>query len=246
MYYYLVAIYLALLFLTTSLTVFLPVAILIRVTTWWFDRRLSILHAFTCFWTSFYVWMSPLWKFYITGIEYIDRKKAYVMVCNHQSLLDILIIYKTFLNFKWVGKSSLFKVPIIGWNLWFNNYIQIKRSSTASQRKMLKKCAQNIQRGSSLMIFPEGTRSRKGELRKFKEGAFLIALQQKTDIVPMVLDDSYKALPENGIIPKNKQKCKLHILPPVPYENFKDMDVKQLSEHIRSIIAAELERMRND
>jgi 1-acyl-sn-glycerol-3-phosphate acyltransferase len=83
-------------------------------------------------------------------------------------------------------------------------------------------------------------------LRPFKEGAFLIALQQKTDIVPMVIDDSYKALPEKGIMPRRKQHVKMHILPPVTYETFKDMRVRNLSEHIHSIIAAELERMRTE
>ena len=243
MYYYFVAVYLVSLFLVTS-AVFLPVAVILRFTTFWFDRRLAILHAFTCFWASCYSWLSPLWKFVITGRENVDRKKAYVIACNHQSFLDILIIFRIFLHFKWVAKSSLFRFPIIGWNMWLNRHIKIERSSTKSQRKMLKQCANAIQNGSSLLIFPEGTRSRRGELRKFKEGAFLIALQQKTDIVPMVIDDSYKALPEDGIMPRNKQKVFLNILPPVPYETFKDMEVRQVSEHIHSIIAAELERMR--
>ena len=94
------------------------------------------------------------------------------------------------------------------------------------------------------MIFPEGTRSRNGELRAFKEGAFLIALQQKTDILPIVIDGSYKALPEKGFFPNKKQRIYLHILPPVPYETFKHIGVRQLSEHIHAIIAAELAKMR--
>jgi len=167
------------------------------------------------------------------------------MVCNHQSMLDIPIIYRIFLHFKWIAKASLFKVPVIGWNLWLNRSIRIERNNTKSQRKMLRQCIENIKRGSSVMIFPEGTRSRNGELRAFKEGAFFIALKQKTDIVPMVLDNSYKALPEKGIIPKRKQDVSLNILPPVPYETFKDMSIRQLSEHIHTIISGELKRMRS-
>jgi 1-acyl-sn-glycerol-3-phosphate acyltransferase len=244
LYYYLVSVYLILVFVVTSL-VFLPIAIFLRVFTGWFDRRLAILHMFSCFWGSCYSWLSPIWSITITGRENIDRKKAYVMACNHQSMLDILIIYRIFLHFKWVAKASLFKIPIIGWNMWLNRYVKIERSSMKSQRKMLKQCAENIRNGSSVMIFPEGTRSRNGELRPFKEGAFLIALQQKTDIVPMVLDGSAKALPEKGFIPRRSQKVCLHILPPVRYETIKDMGVRQVSEHIRSIVAAELVRIRN-
>jgi len=244
MYYYLVAIYFGILFIAVSL-VFFPLALLLRLTTFWIDRRLSILHILSSCWASCYTWLSPLWSVAITGRENIDRKKAYMMVSNHQSMLDILIIYRIFVHFKWVAKSSLFKVPIIGWNLWLNRCIKIERSSTKSQRKMFRECIENIKRGSSVMIFPEGTRSRNGELRAFREGAFLIALKQKTDIVPMVLDNSYKALPEKGFIPKRKQDVCLHILQPVAYETFKNMNVRQLSEHIHSIIACELERIRH-
>ena len=247
MYYYFVAVYLVTLFIVTSFVYFLPVAIILRLTTWWFDRRLAILHAHTCLWTSCYVWLSPLWKITIKGRENVDRKKAYVLVGNHQSMLDILIVFRTFIHFKWVSKASMFRFPIIGWNMWLNGYIWIDRSSKVqSQRKMLRECAKNLQRGSSVLIFPEGTRSRNGELRPFKEGAFLIALQQKTDILPMVIDDSYKALPEKGIMPRRKQSAKMHILKPVPYESFKNMRVRELSDYIHSIIEAELTRMREE
>ena len=241
--YYLVSIYHIILFVTTSL-VYFPLAVLVRVSTGWFDRRLVILHLLSSVWASCYTWLSPIWSVTITGRENVDRKKAYVMACNHQSILDIPVIYRTFLHFKWVSKASLFKIPFIGWNLWLNRHIKLTRSSTKSQRKMLKLCAKNIQNGSSVMIFPEGTRSRNGELRNFKEGAFLIALQQKTDIVPMVVDGSYKALPEKGFFPHHRQNLRLHILTPVPYETIKNMGVRQVSEYIRGIIADELARMR--
>ncbi len=243
MYYYFVAVYLVLLFLITS-SVYLPIAVLIRVLTGWFDRRLAILHMFACFWGSCYTWLSPLWRVDIKGRENVDRKKAYVMVSNHQSMLDILIIYRIFLHFKWVAKSSLFKVPIIGWNMWLNRYIKIERSSMKSQRKMIRQCGENIKKGSSVMIFPEGTRSRNGQLRGFKEGAFLIALEQKADIVPMVLDGSSKALPEKGFMPRTKQDVCLRILPPVPYDDFKDMNAHQLTKHIHTLVDNQLKRMR--
>ena len=241
--YYLVAVYFVILFVSTSL-VFFPIAVILRVFTGWFDRRLIALNVFTSFWASVYTWLSPIWSVKITGRENIDTKKAYVVVCNHQTLLDIPVVFRTFLNFKWVAKASLFKIPVIGWNMWLNRSVKLERSSTGSQRKMLNSCAHHLRNGSSVMIFAEGTRARNGKLRPFREGAFLIALHEKTDIVPMVIDGSYKALPEKGIIPKNSQKIFLNILPPVPYETFKDMNVRQVAEHIHSIIAAELERMR--
>ena len=244
MYYYFVAVYLVFLFLVTS-AIYLPIAILLRILTGWFDRRLAILHMFSCFWGSCYTWLNPLWRVDIKGRENVDRKKAFVMVCNHQSMLDILAIYRIFLHFKWVSKSSMFKVPIIGWNMRLNRYIQIERSSTKSQRKMLRQSGENIKKGSSLMIFPEGTRSRDGRLRHFKEGAFMVALSEKTDIVPMVLDGSAKALPEKGLMPRTKQNVCLRILPPLPYSDFKDMNARELAEHVHDIVDNELTRIRN-
>jgi 1-acyl-sn-glycerol-3-phosphate acyltransferase len=242
--YYLVSVYLILLFLVTSL-VFLPIAVLLRVLTGWCDRRLALLHIFSCFWASCYTWLSPIWSVGITGREHIIPGKAYVMVCNHQSLLDILIIYRVFCHFKWVAKASLFRIPVIGWNMWLNRYVSIERSSMKSQREMLRQCGEHIQKGSSVMIFPEGTRSRTGELRPFKEGAFLVALQQKADIVPMVLDGSYRALPAKGFLPKRRQHVCLHILPPVSYQASKDMGIRQLSEHVYQMIDRELGSIRN-
>ena len=244
MYYYFVAVYLVTLFLTTSLLIFLPLNLFLRITISWFDRRLAAIHWISCLWVALYTWLSPLWKVTIKGRENVDRKKAYIMACNHQSMLDILILFRTFFHFKWVSKAAIFKVPIIGWNLWLCKHITIDRASTISQRKMLKECSEHIRKGSSIMIFPEGTRSRNGQLLPFKEGAFLLALKEKIDIVPMVIDDSYKALPEKGFMPRRKQAVKLNILPPVSYESFKDMNVKQLSQYIHSIISSELEEMR--
>ncbi|MDR2037365.1 MAG: 1-acyl-sn-glycerol-3-phosphate acyltransferase [Bacteroidales bacterium] len=243
MYYYLVTIYLVIIFITTSLT-FLPIAVVLRVFTGWFDRKLKILHVFSCFWASCYIWLSPLWRVTITGRENVEKNKAYVMISNHQSMLDILVVYYSFLHFKWVAKASLFKAPIIGWNMYLNRYIKIERSSLKSQRKMIRQCGENIMKGNSVMIFPEGTRSKTGELKRFKEGAFLIALQQKSDIIPMVIDGSSEALPESGFFFRTKKHIKLHILPAIMYESYKDMNADQLSIHTYQIVEKELNSMR--
>ena len=241
--YYLASVYHIITFVVFSL-VYFPLAFITWGLTICFDRRLAVLHLLSSVWASSFTWTSPIWNVSVTGRQHVDRKKAYVMVCNHQSMLDIPVIYRIFLHFKWVSKASLFKIPIIGWNLWMNRHIKLERSSIKSQRKMLRICAENIQRGSSVMIFPEGTRSRDGKLRAFKEGAFLIALQQKTDILPIVLDGSSGALPERGFFPNRKRNICLHILPPIPYVTFKDMGIRKLTEHVHTIIADELAEMR--
>jgi 1-acyl-sn-glycerol-3-phosphate acyltransferase len=242
MYYYLVSVYLILLFIVTSL-LFIPVACLLSLT-YRYDRKLKALHVFSCFWGSCYTWLNPLWSVTVTGRENVDKKKAYVMVCNHQSIFDILAIYRIFLHFKWVAKASLFRIPVIGWNMKLNRYVKIERSSLGSQRKMIRECMAYLSKGSSVMIFPEGTRSRTGEMKNFKEGAFLIALQQHADIVPMALDGTYKAVSPGKIIPGSRQRFRLHILNPVPYETIRDMTAQEASKYVQDVIAAEIAHMR--
>ncbi|MDR3095146.1 MAG: 1-acyl-sn-glycerol-3-phosphate acyltransferase [Bacteroidales bacterium] len=242
MYRHLSSLYLCLLFFATSL-VFFVIAVILRVTTVWFDRKLTALHQFSCFWAACYTWLNPLWSVSITGRDNIGKGKVYVMVSNHQSVVDILVLYRIFKPYKWVGKASLFKIPLLGWNMSMNKYVKIVRSSVSSQRRMIRLCTENVSKGNSLMIFPEGTRSANGELRNFKEGAFLIAMQQKVDIIPMVIDGTASALSRRGY-PFHPQKMRLHILPPVPYCHYQNMTVSEVSEHIRQIMAEELGRMR--
>jgi 1-acyl-sn-glycerol-3-phosphate acyltransferase len=166
------------------------------------------------------------------------------MVSNHQSVVDILVIYRIFKPYKWVGKASVFKIPVLGWNMSMNKYVKIVRSSVSSQRRMIRLCEKNIRDGNSIVIFPEGTRSVNGELRNFKEGAFLIALQQKTDIIPMVIDGTAHTLSQPKGLPFNPQKIRLHILSPVPYATYQNMTVAEVTAYVRQIMDDELQKMR--
>src|SRR5712692_128855 len=94
-------------------------AALLRLVTAPFDPNRRILQQYTCFWASLYLWLNPFWSGRVLGAKNVDRRKAYVMVCNHESMADILMVFRTFLHFKWVSKKSMFKAPMLGWNMWF-------------------------------------------------------------------------------------------------------------------------------
>ena len=149
-----------------------PVALLVWAVTLPFDRRRVVLHRFTCFWASLYTWLNPAWRVRVTGRDKIRRGVTYVMVANHQSLLDILVLFRLFVHFKWVSKIENFRVPFIGWNMSLNRYIKLRRGSRDSVASMMQACGRTLAEGSSVMIFPEGTRSRDGRLQAFKPGAF--------------------------------------------------------------------------
>src|SRR5206468_2056945 len=97
-----------------------------------FDRLGALLHRFTCFLASLYTWLNPAWRVRVEGRERIRPDAAYVMVANHQSLLDILVLFRLFVHFKWVSKIENFRVPFIGWNMALTRYIKLRRGSRAS------------------------------------------------------------------------------------------------------------------
>src|SRR5256712_5695173 len=176
------------LFLVASSIVLFPVAVLIWAVTAPFDRRRALLHRFTCFWASLYTWLNPAWRVRVEGRDRIRPDATYVIVANHQSLLDILVLFRLFVHFKWVSKIENFRVPFIGWNMWLNRYIKLRRGSRESVAHMMRACERTLARGSSIVMFPEGTRSRDGRLQPFKPGAFTIAQRTGVPILPIVVE----------------------------------------------------------
>ncbi len=227
-------------FIVVTSILFMPVAFLIWALTVLFDRRLVALHMFTSFWASLYTWLNPVWRVTVTGREHVDRKEAYVIVSNHQSLVDILTLFRLFIHFKWVSKIENFRVPVIGWNMSLNRYIKLKRGSLRSNAQMMKDCAEALDTGSSVFIFPEGTRSSDGKVRTFKEGAFDLALRTGRPILPIAVYGSSKALPARGVKLQGRHRIRIQILPPLAFESFKGMDSEALAEHVREIILKEL------
>ena len=226
--------------LAVSSIILFPIAVVIWVVTKPFDRRLVVLHRFTCFWASLYTWMNPAWPVTIEGREKIRRGTTYVMVANHLSLLDILVLFRLFRHFKWVSKIENFKVPFIGWNMTLNRYIELRRGDRESVIEMMQACEQTIGEGSSIMMFPEGTRSATGEMRPFKPGAFEIALNTETPILPIVIGGTADALPKRGFVLQGRHPIRITVLDPIPPEGFGDMSVEQLTAHVRELIADEL------
>jgi 1-acyl-sn-glycerol-3-phosphate acyltransferase len=167
------------------------------------------------------------------------------MICNHQSMLDINVLYRLFAHFKWVAKKELFKVPISGWNMTLNRYIPVDRGNKASHLKMLKQCEDNLKNRNSIMIFPEGTRSPDGEIHNFKEGAFKIALKAKAPILPIILDGTSDMLPKHGLVFKNKSNIRVKVLDPVPYNSFAHLTPKELADQMREMMIGQFQQLKN-
>lgn len=230
----------ALLLLTSP--IFFVGALVIWLVTVPFDRRLRLLHLYSCGWASFYTYVFPYWTTTVRNRERLRNDTAYVVVSNHQSLLDILVLFRLYRHFKWVSKEEIFRVPFIGWNMTLNRYIRIRRGDKQDAVRMMAACGEALETGSSIMIFPEGTRSLDGELREFRHGAFTLALQHQVPILPIVLDGTTDALPKYGMTTTHAVDIVIQVLEPIAVDGFQDVDA--LRDHVRGVMADRLRALR--
>lgn len=227
-------------FMAVSSLLLFPVAVLIWAFTLPFDPRKVVLHRFTCFWASLYSWLNPMWPVTLVGREKIRSGVPYVMVANHLSLLDILVLFRLFTHFKWVSKIENFRVPLIGWNMSLNRYIKLRRGDRTSILQMLKSCETTLSRGSSIMMFPEGTRSPNGRMRSFKPGAFGLALKTGSPILPIVISGTADALPKRGFLLQGRHPIRISVLDEISAESFAGATADELGARVRGVIAREL------
>lgn len=240
-----VSILLLLVISITSIGFFI-IALVLWALTRPFDRRLRLLHLFTCFWASFYTYIVPAWPITIEGRKKIRRGATYVFVSNHQSQLDILALFRLYVHFKWVSKIEIFKVPLIGWNMVLNRYIKLVRGDKQSIARMMADSEDRLAEGSSIFIFPEGTRSPDGRLKAFKQGAFILAKKMKVAIMPVIVEGTRNALPKYSINFHGKHPITIRVLEEIPYKSFANLSVEELSQKVWEYINRELVKLQRE
>jgi 1-acyl-sn-glycerol-3-phosphate acyltransferase len=226
----------------TSIGMF-PIALVIWVMTARFDKRLKLLHRFTSLWASLYLWLFPLWSVDIVNREKIDPNKIYVIVSNHRSLVDILAVFALFTHFKWVGNSDHFKLPLIGWNMLLNRYVRLRRGGKGNRnniKKMYRACEKHLKRGSSIFLFPEGTRSGSGEPGPFREGAFVLAKRRGIPVLPLVISGSEATMENDRLYFLRRARITITVLDEVSPDTFQDISSKILATQVRETITADL------
>lgn len=153
-------------------------------------------------WAMIFCWLNFV-NVKVNGRSNIDSKTSYVFVANHQGAFDIFTIYG-FLghNFKWMMKASLKKIPFVGFACYQAGHIFVDRSSAASIRKSMEKAEHQLSDGMSLVVFPEGSRSKTGRMGNFKRGAYLLATELNLPVVPLTIDGAYDVLPRSASLPR--------------------------------------------
>lgn len=201
------------------------------------DRE-KLVHAQMYWWSDILIAMNPFWKLTVKGLENIDHTKTYVVVANHQSLADIIIIYQIHMYFKWVAKEELLKVPFVGGLLWVNDHVLVSREDLGSIKETFRKASARLKSGVSMLFFPEGTRSDTDEMGEFKNGAFKLAIKEGKPILPVYIGGTREAIPKGGFVYKTKVTGRLVVLPPIETSSLKTADFERLKEDVRGKLQA--------
>lgn len=187
--------------------------------------------------------LNPLWSFHVSGNVPSDPRRPYVVVANHESFVDILLISHLPFEMKWMSKKEFFKIPFVGWGMQLAGDIHLDRESRKAGVQALVECRDRLDKKVSVMIFPEGTRSRSGELQEFKDGAFRLAVQAGVPILPLAVTGTREALVKHDWR-FGYSRAEVRVLDPIPTEGLTNDDVPALRDRTRAAIAEALDTMR--
>jgi 1-acyl-sn-glycerol-3-phosphate acyltransferase len=175
---------------------------------------------------SAYLWLAKIWskiflvlfgvKINISGLENIKQNVNYVFVSNHSSYTDIPILFAAIpIDVRLILRHSLTRIPIWGWALLASPMIIINRSNPTKAKKTLANASRIIRNGASVLLFPEGTRTATGKLQAFKRGAFHIAYESGTNIIPIAIKGSFEFMPRTAILPSSNKIVSVSIGSPL-------------------------------
>ena len=204
------------------------------------DRRLA--HQFGNFWGTSLIKLNPFWRLEIAGLKKIRKDESYVIVANHASLSDIICLFNLNRQFKWLAKRSLFGIPFLGWSMGVMGYVPLERGRHGSIKKSYTESLGWLRRNISILIFPEGTRSRSGEIGPFKTGAFRLAVESQKPILPIVLAGTQNVISKGKAAFGAPGLAYVSVLSPIETKGLKSADEKSLRDEVASVMRAELKK----
>lgn len=220
------------------------VSIIVLALTYPFDKSRRWVHECSRIICSLIYDLPPLMRRTIDGVENIEKGKSYVMVMNHNSGFDIFAAYKIPLNFRWVSKREVFRVPFMGPLLTIHGDIPIERGNAAeAMAKVLRLGKLWLGRGATVAIFPEGTRSKTGQINRFKAGAFNLAKEAGVEILPVVMTGTADFF-RKGWLVNWRHRVGIRVMKPIGVEQIEAMDVKELSQMVHDSMVQTLDELR--
>jgi 1-acyl-sn-glycerol-3-phosphate acyltransferase len=224
--------------------VFFPITFIVWLLALPFDRNRMVVHWLLVYQACVISHLVPIWTIRVKGREKAKAGTTYVIICNHQSILDILIVNCLRYRFKWISKIEVNSVPVLGWYLKMADYITVDRGDKESKEKMMLESYECLMKNISIMIFPEGTRSADNQISFFKRGAFQLAISTGKPILPVIMDGAGDVLPKHGIIFGGFHKIDIRVLDPVNPEDFGTDDCDKLATKFQDMMKEELQKLR--
>ena len=221
--------------LVLCILLWFPVMVILLLVTWPFDRGRYITgYVFRRIGPAMAT-LNPFWRFRYSGRMPENPRNPYVVVSNHESFADILLISHLPWEMKWLSKIELFRIPVMGWMMWLAGDIPVKRGFGPSAVEAMERCREVLRKRVSVMIFPEGTRSKTAELLPFKDGAFRLAVEAGVPILPLAVSGTATALPKHGWR-FGRSAAEVRVLEPVDTAGLTLADVPALKAQVRDRI----------
>ncbi len=215
---------------------FAPLAIIAS----FFTRTGNPVHLIARIWGQSILWVSRV-HVSVKGLSNIELDKSYVYMANHQSNFDIPVLLGCLpVQFRWLAKAELFKIPLFGRAMLGAGYVKIDRFNRKSAFESLEEAARRMRNGVSVMIFPEGTRSKDGSIRQFKKGGFVMAIKSGVAIVPVVLRGTWPIMAK-GSLRINRGDVEMEIGEPIDTSGFSLETKEELMETVRTVICQKFE-----
>lgn len=226
--------------------VFLPILLVLTIIT-----AITVMIFTTIFGSKFWGYYPPKWwsrfacwlalcRIKSSGDENLDPKQSYVFIANHQGSFDIFLTYG-FLNqnIKWVQKQSLRKIPLVGFASEKAGHVFVDNTNATTRSNTIKEAKEQITNGVSIMLFPEGSRTRTGKMGKFKRGAYHIAYDLELPIVPLTINGPFDVL-KRGTFKINPGKMELIIHKPIPTKGINEEQIPEIINQTKEIISSGL------
>jgi 1-acyl-sn-glycerol-3-phosphate acyltransferase len=204
-----------------------------------FDRRGGVIHRYARLWGWLILKANGV-RVQVSGLEHTNPKRPFIYMCNHQGSFDIFALLAHLpVQFRWLAKVELFRIPILGWAMSTAGYISLDRSEKKRAYRSIEIAAQKIKEGTSVVIFPEGSRSLDGVLQPFMNGGFTLAIKAGVPICPITIDGTWAIMPRTTLRIK-KGAIRIVIERPIETIHFTMQDRRQLMEEVKEQIKVNL------
>ncbi|HVT47571.1 MAG TPA: lysophospholipid acyltransferase family protein [Vicinamibacterales bacterium] len=213
---------------------------IVSLVVWPFDRTGRGQHWCARWWCRMVAW-TIFARIHVSGTEHVRPDRAYVYIANHASLIDTPALFGYLpYPFRIMVKKELFYVPFLGWHLQTAGNFGVDRRDPRRAAKSLRRVVDGVRSGTSLVVFPEGTRTPDGRLQEFKAGAFKIAIRAGVPVVPVAIRGTFALLPKTTLAPR-PGRVDVIIGAPIETDAYSDKTVEALVTRTKQVIQAELD-----